>query len=188
MQPGAGRETDLSRPTGVREQRQTVLVVTNGESTEVDYLTGLKQQPWVIHRLWVVKKKASSPTQVIKVAASRRDEDDFDQAWAVCDVDHYPTAGSTTEARKRNVTLLWSNPCFEVWLLLHHTDCTRYLENADKVKALLKTQVKGWDKTKLNFADFSDKIDDAVRRARKLDSPPGANPSTALWQLVEALR
>ncbi|WDZ87353.1 RloB family protein [Micromonospora cathayae] len=183
---GSSRETDLRRRTGVREQRQTVLAVTNGESTERAYLEGLRQEPWLRQRLVVVVTKGS-PIDAVRGAARRRDDNDFDEAYVVCDVDQYPVAGPVAEARKRDVTLLWSNPSFEVWLILHHATCSRYLENADKAGEQLGQHVRGWDKTRLDFDAFRDGVSAAVDRARKLGDPPDANPSTAMWQLVEAL-
>ncbi|MFI6824079.1 RloB family protein [Micromonospora sp. NPDC050187] len=192
--PGTGRsrasttrETNLRRRPGIREQRKTVLAVTNGESTERVYLEALGRESWLRHRLVVVVEKGS-PIDAVRGAARRRDDNDFDQAYVVCDVDQYPVAGPASEARKRDVTLLWSNPCFEVWLILHHAACSRYLENAGKAGDLLRLHVKGWDKTKLDFGAFRDGVSIAIDRARKLGDPPGANPSTAVWLLVETLR
>lgn len=164
-----------------------MLAVTNGESTERAYLEALRREPWLQQRLVVVVEKGS-PIDAVRGAARRRDDNDFDQAYVVCDVDQYPIAGPTGEARRHNVTLLWSNPCFEVWLVLHHGDCSRYLESAGKAGDLLRAHVKNWNKTKLDFDAFRDGICAAVDRARKLDDPPEANPSTAVWRLVETLR
>lgn len=41
------RETNLGRRTAVREERRTVLIVTNGQRTEVDYFEALKMESWV---------------------------------------------------------------------------------------------------------------------------------------------
>lgn len=181
------RETDLRRRPGVREQRRSVLAVTNGESTERAYLEALRRESWLRQRLVVVVEKGS-PTDAVRGAARRRDDNDFDQAYVICDVDQYPVAAPTSEARTHDVTLLWSNPSFEVWLILHHATCSRYLENAEKAGKQLGTYVRGWDKTKLDFNAFRYGVSAAVDRARKLGDPPAANPSTAVWQLVEALR
>ena len=43
-------------------------------------------------------------------------------------------------------------------------------------------------KTTLNFADFRDGIDKAIARAKRLGEPPDANPSTAVWRLIESLK
>ncbi|WBB82022.1 RloB family protein [Micromonospora sp. WMMD882] len=180
------RETDLRRRPGVREQRKTVLAVTNGESTERAYLEALRLEPWLRQRLVVVVEKGS-PVDAVRAAARRRDDNDFDQAYVVCDVDQYPVAPPTNEARTHDVSLLWSNPCFEVWLILHHVGCS-HLDNARKARDLLRRHVKDWDKTKLRFDDFREGVTDAVGRAQKLGAPPDANPSTGVWQLVDALR
>ncbi|WP_416900742.1 RloB family protein [Micromonospora echinospora] len=161
--------------------------MTNGEATERAYLERLRREPWIRNRLVVAVEKGS-PTDAVRGAARRRDDSDLDQAYVVCDVDQYPTAGPTKEAQQRDVTLLWSNPCFEVWLILHHGDCTRYLADEGAAKDLLRRHVKKWDKAKLNFEDFREGIHGAVGRAHKLGDPPDANPSTAVWRLIEALR
>ncbi|MER7165504.1 hypothetical protein ABT336_05410 [Micromonospora sp. NPDC000207] len=76
----------------------------------------------------------------------------------------------------------------EIWLILHHENCTRYLENAKRARDHLRRLVEGWDKTKLAFAGFRDGVDTATAYARALGEPPDANPSTAIWRLVEELR
>jgi hypothetical protein len=129
-----------------------------------------------------------SPLEVVRGAYRRRNAEDYDEAWAVCDVDTYSTDRPTTEASKHAVCLLWSNPCFEVWLILHKTAYTAYLENADKCINKLESIIGEWDKAKLDFSIFRDGIDDAVRRAKALGDPPAANPSTAVWRLIEALK
>ncbi|WFE38824.1 RloB family protein [Micromonospora sp. WMMD998] len=181
------RETDLRRRLATREQRRTVLAVTNGESTERAYLEGLRRERWLAHRLVVAVEKGS-PIDAVRGAARRRDDNDFDQAYVVCDVDHFPPAESEREARRHDVTLLWSNPCFEVWLILHLDTCTRHLENAEKAKELLRRYLRNWDKTRLDFDDFRDGLDAAVERAQRLSDRPEANPSTMVWRLVLALR
>lgn len=44
---GFGRETNLRRQVNTRRERRSVLVVTNGVSTEVDYFDALRREPWV---------------------------------------------------------------------------------------------------------------------------------------------
>ncbi|MFI7430525.1 RloB family protein [Micromonospora sp. NPDC049836] len=181
------RETDLRRRIGTRDQLRTVLVATNGQSTERSYLLALKQEPWVRPRVVVVVERGS-PIDMARGAARRRQRDDFDEAWGVCDVDHYEAAQAEAEAAALGVRLVWSNPCFEVWLLLHHVDCSGYLKNADKVHEKLRRAVKNWDKTALNFNDFRDGVENAVVRAQRLGPAPDRNPSTAVWQLIDTLR
>jgi hypothetical protein len=186
--PGSGRETNLRRRSDQYEQVPAILIATNGESTEKDYLDALKREPWVrAGRISVVVERGS-PLDVVRGVAGRRDRDDYDEAWAVCDVDAYDTRSATVAADQTKVNITWSNPCFEVWLILHRAPWTAYLDSADHATARLRATLGTWNKTRLDFSDFRDGVDTAVARAKALDPPPEANPSTAVWQLVEALR
>lgn len=90
-------------------------------------------------------------------------------------------------ARRAGVSLAVSNPCFELWLLLHHAECRSHCTGYADVASRLKKHVPGYDKTRLNFADYADGLNDAVKRARDLE-PTGTdhtqNPSTGVWRLV----
>jgi hypothetical protein len=52
----------------------------------------------------------------------------------------------------------------------------------------LGKNVRGWDKTRLSFKDFQAGVFDAVIRAQRLGEPPEANPSTAVWRVIESIR
>jgi hypothetical protein len=109
----------------------------------------------------------------------------------VVDVDDFTDIPQALDAaRKYGIELVVSNPCFELWLLLHLEGCTRHLTPAqalDAVKGLLPT----YDKACLRFADFGSGLDDACNRALALD-PSGTevhrNPSANVWKLVDRIR
>ena len=91
-------------------------------------------------------------------------------------------------ATERGVELALSLPSFEIWLILHlSAGCPRF-NNATQAGRHLKSLLPNWDKTGLKFSDFSAGVFDAVVRAKRLGEPPDANPSTAVWRLVESLR
>lgn len=129
-----------------------------------------------------------APDEVVSEAARRRDEQGFDEAWAVCDVDEFDIRKASSRAAEVDVTLILSNPCFEVWLLLHREDCTAFLENPKKARDRLRKYVPYFDKTNLRFEDFRDGIDSAVRRAKSRGGAASHNPSSDMWQLVEHLK
>jgi hypothetical protein len=187
VRAGSGRETDLGRRSAHRAQRRTVLVATNGESTEKTYFSELRHESWVRQRVVVVVEKGS-PLSVVKGAARRRDRDDYDEAWAVCDVDEFPTQEASSQANTDGVRMAWSNPCFELWLLLHKDTHGGFIADAKAAEKLMRQCVQGWKKSNLDFAAFRDSIEDAVHRAKSLGTPPHENPSTAVWQLIEALK
>ncbi|MDG6108149.1 RloB domain-containing protein [Dactylosporangium aurantiacum] len=185
---GTGRETDLRRLPNRREQRTTVLVDTNGKSTEIKYFKCVKDLPWVTAGRVIVTFTNGSPLEVVRDAARRRDENEYDHAWAVCDVDDFDTVEPSTEAESLEVSLAWSNPCFEVWLILHRENSRAHIAGPKKAAEKLSRSIgKPWDKSTLNFADFDAGIGEAVRRAKQLDAAPAGNPSTNVWQLIELL-
>jgi RloB-like protein len=184
---GTGRETNLTRRANSREQLRSVLIVTNGKCTERQYFEAARREPWVRVGKVTVAFQAGAPHDVVAAAATKRDRDQYDECWAVCDVDEFDVSKPAQLATAHDVRLIWSNPSFEVWLILHRTDCATYFENAVKAGERLAKTVSGWKKTQLDFASFRDSVHLAVARAKKLDSPPQGNPSTDVWQLIEAL-
>ena len=51
----------------------------------------------------------------------------------------------------------------------------------------LQGLLPGWNKEALNFTNFQEAVANAVERAKRLGEPPGANPSTGVWRLIESL-
>ena len=76
-----GRETDLRRGPATREQRRTVLITTNGESTERAYFDALKREPWVSVKAAVAVERGS-PVDLVRGTYRRQQESDYDEAWA----------------------------------------------------------------------------------------------------------
>lgn len=111
-----------------------------------------------------------------------------DEIWCVADVDEYDIGAAATAATRSGVELAVSNPCFEVWLLLHLCATTRQFADYRDVRKELNRVLPGYDKARLRFPDFSSGVGSAVTRARRLDEAAGAgtppNPSSGVWRLV----
>ena len=201
----------MTKPSGRRprrrhtptEPRRIVRVLTEGEITEPDYLT-----EWARLNRHTVRLDLSdygmTPDALVGRARvyarrnpqSRRVDRDFDEIWCVFDTDeHKKLAQAIEEARQSGIEVAVSNPCIELWLVLHARDRTAHIHRHD-VQSL---------SNKLGLTDGK-KIVDAARetlvvgfetakqRARALDarhagngSPPRSNPSTDVWRLVDRL-
>ncbi|MEE1799833.1 RloB family protein [Streptomyces sp. JV176] len=163
------------------------------KETERQYLQGLRDHLRNPAVSVVVRGKACSPTQLVAYACGQRDlnRGGYDEVWCVFDVDEYPdVAAASDAARRRGIKVAVSNPCFELWLLLHFTDHHAFVDTYRKLLPLLQKHVPGYDKTRVEFAKYRDAVDRAAARARKLD-PTGSdharNPSTGVWQLTDRM-
>jgi hypothetical protein len=117
----------------------------------------------------------------------------YDEIWCVFDVDeHAKLADARQQARDNGIELAVSNPCFELWALLHFQSQTAYLER-QAARSRLKTHLPGYDKD-IPFARLRAGYEEAVRRAAHLESRceerrcPGDNPSTGVHRLTERIR
>lgn len=186
-------ETELCRRTGGRTQRDRLLVVCGAKVTEKDYLQGLKQaerNPAVSVKL---VEHPRSPSQVVAYAAGirRQAPEDYDQVWCVLDVDEFPdVAAAVAEAARQDIAVALSNPCFELWLLLHFADHRAFVRTFGELVPRLKDFVPRYDKSRIDFRHFRGGWRDAVRRAQRLareGTEQDTNPSTGVWRLALAI-
>ena len=182
------RSTDPRRRAPIVEPRETYLVWCGGVRTERDYFDGLKKALGNPRITVELRGKGKAPVQIVQAAADLRDRrpGKFSQVWCVVDVDQFDLTDAVTEAGRREINLAVSNPCFELWLLLHHTECRAHCDGYADVVARLKKHVKAYDKARLNFADYADGVTRAVKRAKDLGDHT-TNPSTGVWRLVETI-
>ncbi|MEV6161261.1 RloB family protein [Streptomyces sp. NPDC052052] len=161
------------------------------EVTERDYVQGLKssaRNPAVSVK---VIERPKAPSQVVSytVKLLNSTADEYDQAWCVFDVDEFTDIDQAmAEAGRHGVAVALSNPCFELWLLLHFTDHRSHAPSyAHLVPHLDRHTPGGYSKTGLDFRLYKDTWREAVRRARGLapeGKEPEVNPSTGMWQLA----
>ncbi|MFB4424153.1 RloB family protein [Streptomyces sp. QL37] len=187
-------ESRLGRKTEQRTARQRLLVVCGAEVTERDYLQGLKsavRNPAVSVRI-IERPKAPSQVVAHTVKLLQATGDDYDQAWCVLDVDQFTDLDrAVAEAERNDVGLALSNPCFELWLLLHFTEHHSHAPTYAHLLPYLDKHLPGtYSKTDLDFRHYRDTWREAARRARQL-APEGAesgtNPATGMWQLALAI-
>lgn len=186
-------ESDLRRVPGKREARRRLLVVCGADVTESDYLRGLVAHvanPAVTVR---ITTKSCSPSQLIKHAGAQREllRTDFDEVWCVFDVDEFQDVPRAVwQASEAGIEVAVSNPCFELWLVLHFGPHTAYARTYKELLPHLTRHLPHYDKSRLDFRHFEDGWESAVPRARRL-APSGkeheVNPATGMWTLVERI-
>jgi hypothetical protein len=136
----------------------------------------------------VPKTLVERASELKKIAEreARRQKDDFlkyDEVWCVFDVDAHPNlADALQQARANSILLAVSNPCFELWLLLHFQDQRAHLERS-QAQAVCRDLIRGYERL-APFELLAPLHEEAVARARALDKwqfeqkRVGGNPST----------
>lgn len=123
---------------------------------------------------------------------------EFDEVWCVFDVEwpiNHPELGESIElANRGGLKLAISNPCFELWLILHFQDYRKWVDNKEAIalKGKLDSKSRGKD---LDFSVYSETISEANDRARELDiwhkgnetNFPNNNPSSGMYLLIESV-
>lgn len=119
---------------------------------------------------------------------------DFDEIWCVFDVDAHPNlAQAVNEARQSGISVAVSNPCFELWLILHYEDRTAPIDRHDaQSRAEALGAVDGKHLVPRNVEDLLAGCDEAKHRSQALrsrhianGSAPDANPSSNVWELLD---
>ncbi len=176
----------LRRRPPQRDPKPVWLLLCEGEVTEPDYLQGFSR----MLSLSVepkVKGCGRGLGSLIEQARREKKSDKFDQIWCVADVDHLSESQVKEKlqiAEGEDIRIALSNPCFELWVLLHFESCNSHVTKAEisrRLKRHLPTYVKS-----LPFDQLESGYKKAVARASKLVPP--RNPSTSVWRLTELLR
>jgi RloB-like protein len=165
-----------------------VLVVSNGTSTEVSYFKGLRNAYRRSNVKIKIVDKRGAPGRLVEHAKQLQAMNgEFDEVWCVFDVDEFDLGRPVSDATAADLRIAVSNPCFEVWLLLHHGDRRAPFQSAKEAERALKDLLPQWSKSNTRYEDFQQGMLKAVERARDLD-PTGkdyrCNPSTGVWQLI----
>jgi len=198
------RRDDLRRRKWIAEPRPRVLVCCGGEVTEPSYLNGLKNELRIRLVHIEVVPGGSNPKALVEYAVqkkqqaerdARREKDDnlrYDEAWCVLDVDgqeDIPDVKQKAAANKINLAI--SNPCFELWLLLHFQDQRGRIERR-QAQSACRGYMPGYEK-EVPFDLVYPHHQEAVDRAVALDQwqqeqgRKGENPSTGVHRLTERI-
>ncbi len=194
------------RPRRGQPVQRRVLIVSQGEITEPCYIEALKRH-W--RRGAVdVREHPKNPIALIEWAdketkRNARSGDKYDETWVVFDAERCPNptvlAQAEAKARAASIQVAMSNPCFEVWLLLHLRYTHAPMVDANAAIAQLQASMPHYAKDRRGaercMAELIEKVDTAVANAVQLrlfhqdsqaqDIP---NPTTNVDLLVEVIR
>lgn len=171
-----------------------------GKNSEPDYVNGLKRLPHVVGDTSLDLRlfpEQGVPLTLVRMAVDRLRDPEIDECWCLFDVEwprnHPHLATAIDLAGSNGVRLAVSNPCFEIWLILHHRDVTAFGLTADVERAsrsLDRRAGKSIDATvymplRKEAATRAECLRD--RHLRDGTVFPNDNPSSGMFEFLRAL-
>lgn len=135
--PGA---PSLERPPATRTPKTVVWVYCEGEKTEIGWLEFLSRRARSLSLQINRQGGVGVPKTVVgRARAQQRTNgaNSEDEVWVCFDRDDHEVDGPVQTCRGQGIGLIFSNPCFELWPLLHLQDQSAHVERGP-LQALLK--------------------------------------------------
>lgn len=183
------------------------MLFCEGSNTEPSYFKALKSTCTSALIGVEIVSAAGVPSTIAEKAVERvrswqrggrRDSfEEGDQVWAVFDRDDHPYFKQAVELCESNgIYVGRSNPCFELWLILHERDHNRY-ETRHRMQSILGDLRPEYDRRRGKTPDCEEmisRVEAAEQRAEQLllrrqeEGNPYGNPSTTVGRLTRAIR
>lgn len=204
----------FSREEGTKSAR-LIVIAAEGRKTENIYFQRLKLEHEAQNVHVEILERGdnnSNPETVfqqISKYAKDYDIEEDDQLWVVVDRDRWKNVELASVAKKcsqkSNFHFCLSNPCFEIWLLLHIEGLEKYSEEEKErlstnikceggrtfLKKRLSELLGGYNEAKYDAGILIRTISDAIERAKVLDNCPKdrwpQNIGTRAYLLVESI-
>jgi len=190
-----------ARRSKFSDQQITVLIVCEGEKTEPQYFKHWWREckRSVSANIEIISDDAcgTDAKSIVEYAKDKKAIFDYDEIWCVFDRDENPPdklKAALNQARDNDLNIAFSNPCFELWFLLHFQDQTAHIERDQAERTLRRKYIKGYEKSLDVYGTILPGQAGAIARARdlrKLHHDNGndkrSNPSTTADKLVRYL-
>lgn len=191
----------MDRRVNTRETRDILVIVSEGEKTERKYFSNYRKRGCGL-KIKTPNTSKTNPTGLVEFTERQirkygLEPDKDDEVWCVFDVDdnEEKITEAVDKAKENNIKIALSNPCFEIWFLLHFELRQTKLSCDDAIDNL-KKYLPAYSKNEDIFSEIVDKRQDAISHAKKLNKihqdqrnndlySPESNPSTQVFKLVE---
>lgn len=198
----------LKRRAPTRKPKRKFIIYSEGKNTEPDYfravrgeLLGALVDIEVIDAAGVpmtIAEKAKAHAATIARRGARRSSfEEEDEVWAVFDRDEHRLVANAIElCRVSKVGVAFSDPCFEIWLILHHGNFDRpddrHQVQAELGKIFSDYDAKGRKTTNckklMPFVDAAEQRAEQQLARRREEGDPPARPFTTVFKLTRRMR
>lgn len=200
------RDRQAARRAPQRQAKRRVLVVCEGACTEPQYIEGFVRKTRTTTVEVVIPNERGDPKKLVEIAKDHHKKAKseakqlhdpwlaYDQVWCVFDRDQHERFDNAVQmARDLGFELAISNPCVELWLLLHFRDSPGARDRKELRRMLRDEHLPGYDKS-IDFDLLWPGTGPASLRAERLSlaahdrgDPPHGNPSTGFYRLTAAI-
>jgi hypothetical protein len=202
------RARSIARSPVAPAARKRLLILCEGQLTEPQYFLSFQRLHSAARVHVEIALRHGDPKYLVDEAKRRGAEArrasavdaslGFDEVWVVCDVDdHARLPDAKQMARDNGIFMAVSNPCVELWFLLHFADSPG-MQHRHDVQRLLDTELDrrglGRYAKHLRADVLEASYEQARARAERLErdaslvGEDGRNPSTAIHRLTESIR
>lgn len=200
------RRISNDRVRKVRKQKSKILIAAEGKNkTEKTYFSNFEDGK-KSYNITYARGNNTDPLKLVKMLIEEIDElkldfQDDDVAYCIFDTDVDPNKNKIIEeaiklAKKNNIKIITSSPCFELWFLLHYDYTTANMDSEEVIKRLKEYYPK-YEKNINIYPNIIKEIDLAINRAKKIEKyqidnnrrigTVEANPNTEVYKIVEYL-
>ena len=182
------RPRPLDRDAGVVRDASLIVIASEDTYAVQAYFSRFRPRR-VQFRVLPTEDGLSAPEHILARLDEFRSEfnlDDDDQLWYCGDTDHWVDANHMAnlahvlqKCSQAKYRVALSNPCFELWLLLHFLDTVPVEMNCHDVCKKLSTDAGGYSKHKGCRAPITaEMVWRAAERAKRLDDGTKEIPTT----------
>lgn len=209
-----GSTTFRKRTPRLLRQRDTIAIATEGIKTEPDYFTYL-QRKYRETIIYVISRdhSRSEPMQVLDDLIEYKGQksglrNKAKAHWIVIDIDgRSPEVirRVTAKAAQNDILVADSNPCFELWLLLHRKALRDYDDNVleeflrnEKIGNRTRLEIElvkvcgEYNKRNIRESDFLPYVTTAIMNAHDTDPRPNSpwihQIGSRVYRLIQTIR
>lgn len=199
------KHRSLKRRISTRLPKKKIYVFSEGKNTEPLYFKAYER--FVSSAVVDVKcqkergvpksllENAKAKLEEISTRTYRRENGDDDKVWIVFDQDdHDDVPHVLSESNRLGIGAAYSNPCFEVWLILHVQDYDRD-EHRNDTQSHCQKVCAGYKKDSgkvPNFNEILKDVEDAERRAMAMKERRNQDgsiaPQTNVFEITKEIR
>ncbi len=188
-----------------RERKKIIVIGTEGQNkTEVLYFRKLEKKQNKYHCIFA-QGNETDPVKIVRNTAKKAKEEKLsfkegDIAISVFDLDADELKRdllkkAKEDAENKNVGIVSSNPCFEIWYLEHFGYTTKPFVSSSAVVKELEKKIPGYRKNVCDIELLYPRTKVAIENCGKLDKYHAdnnvtdgfANPRTDMYKVVQII-